>query len=1167
MLPADIALGQCPPKNPGDIAWYQGIHTPGSWTLQWGPAPGATKSTVYEVLLATFPGYCAFNFAALGVVAATTDTTYTVIKAPETVYMAMVRLRSNPCVSTGYAILTDSFSQPPPRPVITEIDANADSASFSFSYADTAHTWGFFVERAGADGIFHSIYHQPTGYGFIGNCLPNPKGFIDGPGLPAGHYQYRLMTYNEGTGRRPVYSDAVAVVVGVRPSILSFTATQNAILHGQAATLSWSTKDAKSVTIAPLTGPQPTSGSLPVQPAATTTYTLTAMSDAASLSKSVTVRVAPLITFHVDPPAIVAGNRTTLSWTTEGASTVSIDQGLGPQRQLSGSLPISPLQTTTFTLMARSPDNVVSTASVTVNVSAPPTVVFAAVPRVIRRGQTSTLFWSSDAQRVSIADVGVFLGGSGRWLVTPPGTTTYVLTAYSGPASTVADATVIVIDDARVSVATFPQPMLQPLGTSGASTSYVLMNGGGAPAALHLEQSGTFFTQNPSTFTLSPGASQVVRVAAVQQQAAGLLEGAALLAGDGVPPGLRIPIRLLTTIAPFGPAAVRPLANRVEVGGPLASSPSGSVTFTNSGSSAISGVLAADAPWVIPQSGIVTIAPGATASASFVVDRTKRESAMAGSASAQLILSFLGGPAAAAASIATPASAGSANTSVIKVIDTIQPPVVNAVPPPLAPGEVALFVPGVGHVAGSVGIFVSDLSLLATAGSVSDPRLFYAAAGAAADTTRMTTLSPLERGAALSLSDAVKNVFSVEGEVGTLQIRSPDAAKLALNANIFNVSNPLGTYGTTIPIFRSDRAAAAGEGVVLVGLRHTASSHTNLFIQETKGIGVTVDTEFIGADGTSRGVRSDAVGAFGLAQINGAVPEGAVAAILTNRGFPAGEFLAYATPVDEASGDNWSVADWGRQYGYARGDARIIPVAGAVHGANSTFFHTEVAIMNTGGAAASGTLRFVSRGGDVADRQVTLGARQSLVIDDVIGRLFNITTDTVGYLRFTPAAGSFAVTSRTYTSVNGKPATYGASVPALPLSAALSKNAVRIIGALDDASPATVGTAVPATFRTNFGLVETSGKSVHVRVTLRFYFSSGAEVVGMESASKEYDVAPNQFLLLGSLTAEILGAERALFGDLRDVEADFQVTDGDGSVLVFTSSVDNGTGDSILRTE
>ena len=55
--------------------------------------------------------------------------------------------------------------------------------------------------------------------------------------------------------------------------------------------------------------------------------------------------------------------------------------------------------------------------------------------------------------------------------------------------------------------------------------------------------------------------------------------------------------------------------------------------------------------------------------------------------------------------------------------------------------------------------------------------------------------------------------------------------------------------------------------------------------------------------------------------------------------------------------------------------------------------------------------------------------------------------------------------------------------------------------------------------------------------------------------------------MLNSIAGEILGPARLQFGDLSNVEADFQVISGEGAVVLFTSSVDNATGDSILRTE
>jgi hypothetical protein len=74
-------------------------------------------------------------------------------------------------------------------------------------------------------------------------------------------------------------------------------------------------------------------------------------------------------------------------------------------------------------------------------------------------------------------------------------------------------------------------------------------------------------------------------------------------------------------------------------------------------------------------------------------------------------------------------------------------------------------------------------------------------------------------------------------------------------------------------------------------------------------------------------------------------------------------------------------------------------------------------------------------------------------------------------------------------------------------------------------------------------------------------------VPAIGSASKDYTLNPNQFLLLNGIASEILGPARDALGDLRGLQADFQVLEGNGAVVLFTASVDNGTGDLILRTE
>lgn len=79
---------------------------------------------------------------------------------------------------------------------------------------------------------------------------------------------------------------------------------------------------------------------------------------------------APTITsFKASPNAVTAGQGTTLSWTTSGASSLTIDNGVGTVTTLT-SIAVTPAQTTTYHLTASNSAGTVS-AAVTVTVNAP----------------------------------------------------------------------------------------------------------------------------------------------------------------------------------------------------------------------------------------------------------------------------------------------------------------------------------------------------------------------------------------------------------------------------------------------------------------------------------------------------------------------------------------------------------------------------------------------------------------------------------------------------------------------------------------------------------------------------------------------------------------------------------------------------------------------------
>ena len=142
------------------------------------------------------------------------------------------------------------------------------------------------------------------------------------------------------------------------PAITSFTANPTGVTLGGASTLSWVTSGATTLTITPGTfATTNASGSTGVSPEATTTYVLTATNAAGSVTASATVTVSaqtlPVInSFTANPTSITSGSSSTLSWSTSGATGVSITPGTFTSTAATGSFMVSPTATTTYTLTA-----------------------------------------------------------------------------------------------------------------------------------------------------------------------------------------------------------------------------------------------------------------------------------------------------------------------------------------------------------------------------------------------------------------------------------------------------------------------------------------------------------------------------------------------------------------------------------------------------------------------------------------------------------------------------------------------------------------------------------------------------------------------------------------------------------------------------------------------
>ena len=267
-------------------------------------------------------------------------------------------------------------------------------------------------------------------------------GTVDTSGTVTVHPQTTTTYTATAQGDCGAATASVTVIVHQPPNV-SITASPLSIVAGQTSQLSWTSANADTVGIDQGIGTVLQAGSLPVSPTATTSYTITATGPGGTASSSVTVTVyqPPRVSISVQPQSIIEGESATLTWTSQHADTALLDNGIGPV-DVSGSLAVSPSQTTTYTITVQGPGGT-SSADATVTVLHEPTVTITASPNPIEAGQTTTLTWSSTNADSASIDQGIgTVGVSGSMQVSPALTTIYTIAA-SGPGGT-ATATVTV---------------------------------------------------------------------------------------------------------------------------------------------------------------------------------------------------------------------------------------------------------------------------------------------------------------------------------------------------------------------------------------------------------------------------------------------------------------------------------------------------------------------------------------------------------------------------------------------------------------------------------------------------------------------------------------------------------------------------------------------------
>lgn len=220
-----------------------------------------------------------------------------------------------------------------------------------------------------------------------------------------------------------------------------------------------------------------------------------------------------------------------------------------------------------------------------------------------------------------------------------------------------------------------------------------------------------------------------------------------------------------------------------------------------------------------------------------------------------------------------------------------------------------------------------------------------------------------------------------------------------------------------------------------------------------------------------------------------------------------------------------------------------VPIAASIHGAMSSFFHSDLWIMNRSFSSTNvvtATYRCFGGVNCGTPVQITLTPRQVKYFPDVIGKTFK-TPESGGAIEFTWSglAGDVDVITRVYTP--SSPPTYGFGVEGLPSSAALSR--AIFIGVAGN-SQATTG------FRSNAGAYNPN--SFPVTITFTLMDGTTGALLGMPFtriwAPFEAAQISNVFAMVGA-------------GSVTSVNGILLASVSGGSAFLYTVVIDNLSGD------
>jgi uncharacterized repeat protein (TIGR01451 family) len=369
--------------------------------------------------------------------------------------------------------------------------------------------------------------------------------------------------------------------------------------------------------------------------------------------------------------------------------------------------------------------------------------------------------------------------------------------------------------------------------------------------------------------------------------------------------------------------------------------------------------------------------------------------------------------------------------------------------------------------------FHSDVKLLnpsSTSGATATLR-YRCFLGSCSPSPKLVYLQPRQMKA---LDDVVSTLFGAPETAGPIEV---DGA-VFVDSRVYTPSLPAPTTGSFVAGVTSDDALADS---VLLALSHSVDRakgfRTNAGVYNPSADALNVTFVLFDPTGHEIGRLARPVGGQAAIQVNDLFGSAGVAtdvpdayATVTADGIH--ELFAYATVIDNQSGDQVFVR--GKNAFGVPDETWTLPAAASIHGANNSFFHSDVRVFNPSSVAAvnvSAVYRCFT--GACSGQTVTFAVapREMKVLDDIVAALF-AAPGSAGPIELT---GAVAVESRVYSPSKPAPTT-GDAVPALRRDQAYVQSVLTSLSRSSD----------PASgFRTNAGFYNPEVLPITVTVSLR----------------------------------------------------------------------------------